>query len=88
MDDDTEPRKVAIEYPCRWTYQIIGREEMRLREAVAEAVGPREHALRSARQSRTGRYCSVHLEMMVASEGERLRVFDVLKTHEAVAFVL
>lgn len=86
--NDEAPRKAEIEYPCRWTYQIIGRHEMHLREAIAQAVGPKEHALKTARQSRTGKFCSLHLEMTVESEGERLRVFEILKTHEAVAFVL
>ena len=77
-----------VTYPCRWRYQIIGLDEMRLREAIAGAAAGHEHTVTFSRNSRTGRYCSLHLEMTVTDEAHRNGVFEALCEHRDVRMVL
>ncbi len=83
-----EGRRPEIEYPCAWDYQIIGMEEQELRIAVTGIVGNVDHVLTLANRSRKGRYCSVHLTIEVADEEHRLALFEALRQHEAVRYVL
>ena len=81
-------QKPEIAYPGPWRYTLIGRGEDALREAVEDVVGGAEHTLASARQSRKGRYSSMHLEVRVRSEAHREAVYRGLQEHPAVRLVL
>jgi putative lipoic acid-binding regulatory protein len=77
-----------VSYPCRWRYQIVGADETRLREAIALAVASHEHTVTFSRSSRTGKYCSLHLELTVADEAHRNGIFEALREHRDVRMVL
>ena len=81
-------RRPEIDYPTTWSYQLIGSDEALVRSAVAEIVAAREHTLQLTKTSRTGKYCSLRLEIVVADEADRLGLFQALATHSAVRFVL
>jgi putative lipoic acid-binding regulatory protein len=81
-------RRPQIEYPCVWSYQVIGSDEGLVRSAVAGIVLERIHTLELTKTSRTGKYCSLLLEVEVAGEAERLAIFEALAAHEAVSIVL
>ena len=81
-------RRPQIEYPITWSYQLIGSDGARMREAVASIVAARAHTLELSKTSRTGKYCSLRLEIEVADEADRLALFQALATHAAVRFVL
>jgi len=81
-------RRPEIDYPTTWSYQLIGSDEALVRAAVAAIVAAREHTLQLTKTSRTGKYCSLRLEIVVADEADRLGLFQALATHAAVRFVL
>jgi putative lipoic acid-binding regulatory protein len=81
-------RKPDITYPCRWSYRIIGWDELRLRAVVAELVGSDEHTLLLARESSSGKYRTLQLELTVRDEQHRTWVFERLARHPDVRFVL
>jgi putative lipoic acid-binding regulatory protein len=81
-------KKPLIEYPCSWTYQVIGLDEQALRQAAAEVLGDVQHTLRSGNTSKGGKYLSLGLVVQVRDEGQRLRIFELLSAHSAVRFVL
>lgn len=81
-------RRPEIDYPTSWSYQVIGSDEALVRAAVAGIVATREHTLLLTKTSRTGKYCSLRLELVVADEVDRLGLFQALATHESVRFVL
>ncbi len=81
-------RRPSIDYPCVWSYQVIGSDEQRLRAAIAAAVGARQHSLRLTKRSASGRYCSLLLEVGVADEAERLALFESLASLQDARFVL
>jgi putative lipoic acid-binding regulatory protein len=77
-----------VTYPCRWRYQIVGASEEGLREAVACAAAGHAYSVTFSRRSRTGKYCSLHLELVVVDEAHRNGVFEALRDHREVRFVL
>ena len=77
-----------IEYPCRWSYRIIGADETRLRAAAALVVGDAEHTLVLALQSSGGKYRSMQLDVLVRDDAHRLAVFAELGKHPDVRFVI
>lgn len=77
-----------IEYPCEWTYTIIGWDEEDLRLVVGRLVGDRPHSLRFSRHSSAGKYLSMHLALRVESEDDRNRLFVALQNDPQIKTVL
>lgn len=85
MDGWPEPE---IDYPCRWGYKLVGPSETALRVAIAEVVAGREHAVALSRTSRTGRYVSLSVEVLVNDHDERRGLASEFNAHPAIVFVL
>ncbi len=81
-------KKLVINYPCVWSYNIIGQDEQLMQIAVSNAVGDREYQVSFANRSSGGKYRSLNVEVTVRSEEERLDIFDRLKKDKNVKFVL
>ena len=84
----TERPGPEITYPCVWSYRIVGTDESEIRDAVATIIGAAPHTLTPVRRSRTGRYCSLNLELTVEDEPQRQSIYAALQDHAAVHFVL
>jgi putative lipoic acid-binding regulatory protein len=83
-----EGRKPQIDYPCDWSYKVIGLDEEELRKAVAEVIGDVRHKLERGNVSPGGKYLSLELELRVEDEAHRLRIFQRLSTHPSIRFVI
>ena len=81
-------RRPEIEYPCPWNFKVIGREEDRMRQAIAEIMGNSAYRLTFSNQSRHGKYCSLNLDMVVLDEPHRLDIFEALRHHRNIRIVL
>jgi putative lipoic acid-binding regulatory protein len=88
LDNFLDGRKPEIDYPCLWTYRIIGWDEPRIRAAVMELVGELEHKLVLARESSTGKYRTLQLEITVRDEEHRHTLFARIAKHPDVRFVI
>lgn len=87
MMDQTDGRLV-LEYPCAWTYKLIGADGEGLRAAIVEMMGGREHLVTPSRMSRSGKYQSLDVEVVVRDEAERNAFYTGFKGHPAVVMVL
>lgn len=98
MQDETQPnpldptdplrgQKLELEFPCPWTYTVIGEDEPALQSAVASIVGAHEHTLTYSHTSKAGRYRSYQLVVTIPSDEERLRIFRELHGHDDVRYV-
>ena len=76
-----------IDYPCPWDYQIIGEDEQRLRGAVA-VVCDDKYVLTLSHRSKHMRYTSMQLTIEVRDEKHRHKVFEDLKHHDDIIYVL
>lgn len=92
MDRD----KPSVEYPCRWTYKVIGRDPEAVRAAIQTCLplclpGPlsgRDPHLESSRTSSGGAYVSLNLTVTVQDEGERTCVFCSLAENPEIIMVI
>ena len=80
--------KPEIRYPCEWEYKIIGADAEAIRAAIVTVVGEAEHAVDHSRASRTGKYVSLQLVVIVRDEEHRLGIYQALVAHRAVKIVL
>ena len=85
---NNSPDKAAIEYPCSWSFKVIGLDAEALRKAVAVVLGDQQYLLTHSRSSSSGKYQSLHLETVVDSEERRNGIFNALQNHAAVRMVL
>ena len=83
-----EPEKPVIEYPCPWSYRLIGRQALEVRAAVATILGLKRYVLNDANTSSGGKYRSFELALIVDSESERQGLFKRLADHADIIFVL
>jgi uncharacterized protein len=88
MKEQEEKKSAAMDYPCSWSYQIIGGDEDSLRRAVGEIIQDRTYRMDLSRSSEKGKYQSFCLNVVVESEGHRLAVYEALRAHPAVKIVL
>ncbi len=85
---DAEGCKPHIEYPCRWTYKVIGRSREDLRRAVAEVIGASEHTVDLSRSSAGGAYHCLNVTLTVDCEASRLDLYRRLCGHPSIQIVL
>lgn len=81
-------QELELDYPCRWSFTVIGSDEARLRGAVAEVVGDTDHDLVPSRRSSGGRYLSLVLSLEVRDEAHRTAIWEGLAAQAVVKFVL
>lgn len=77
-----------IDYPCEWPFKLVGADEVTLRKVVAEVVEDRVHTIGKTRASRTGRYTSLRVEVVVFDEEERHHLSDAFHAHPDTLFVM
>ena len=88
MQRPFEDEHLDLEYPCPWSYRVIGRDDLSLRAAVATVVGAQDYSVSACNVSRGGRYRSLNVEMIVESEEQRRAIFHELVKHSDIAYVL
>ena len=77
-----------IDYPCPWSFKVIGRDETQIRDAIAEIVGEYAHTVTLSNHSAQGNYCSLNLEMVVIDEPHRIGTYTALVEHRSIKLVL
>lgn len=85
--NDSE-KKIVLEYPCNWCYKVIASEEAALKQAIRDVIDEREHSLTSSNKSKTGKYTSMNLDLLVHNEDDRTFIFEALKRHQNIKMVL
>jgi len=85
--NDSE-KKVVIEYPCNWCYKVIASEKKALEQAIKDVIDERAHTLKSSNKSKTGKYISMNLDLLVHNEDDRTFIYEALKKHQDIKMVL
>ena len=80
--------KIQLTYPCSWTYKLIGEEKEAIKKAIHDVIIEREHSLNDSNKSKTGKYVSMNLDLVIANEDERTFIFEALKAHQNIKMVL
>jgi uncharacterized protein len=81
-------QKLVLEYPCNWCYKLIATERRALEQAVRDVISQREHKLTHSNSSKTGKYTSMNLDLLVHNEDDRTFIYEALKKHQDIIMVL
>ena len=81
-------QKLELEYPCSWSYKLIGYEKETIQKAIHEVILEREHDLTHSNASKTGKYVSMNLNLVIQNEDERNFIYEALKAHQHIKMVL
>ena len=84
----SEHERPEIPYPGPWEYTIFGVSEERMRAAVSEVVGGASHTITPSKKSRSGKFVSMNVEVVVVDEPHRLDIGEGLSAHADIGFVL
>ena len=85
--NDTK-QKLELEYPCSWTYKLIGYEKEAIQKAIHDVILEREHTLTHSNKSKSGKYVSMDLDLIIHNEDERNFIYEALKAHQHIKMVL
>ena len=80
--------KPEIDYPCQWSYKVIGSEKDHIQKTIELGLKERNYTLSISKKSKSGKYTSFNVELFVESEKERDFFFGMLREIESVKFVL
>jgi putative lipoic acid-binding regulatory protein len=80
--------KPEIEYPTAWKYKVVGVDEIQIRKAVDEVLKEKEYSFRFSKSSRSGKYLSFEISLVVSSEEERYTIFGNLKSRTEIQMVI
>jgi len=85
---DLNKEKLELNYPCKWTYKVIGKNENEIKKAVKETLNQREYSLKVSNSSKKGKFISFSLELLVHNEDDRKTLYDILCQHDKINMVL
>jgi putative lipoic acid-binding regulatory protein len=80
--------KLELDYPCKWAYKLIATEKLALQRAIKDVIDEREHTLTHSNNSKSGKYISMNLDMLVHNEDDRNFIYEALKKHQDIKMVL
>ena len=80
--------KPIIDYPCDWTFKIIGQEDNLLRKAARSTLQERSHTLSNSNTSSGGKYTSLNLVVNVKDATDRDEIFNRLQNNSAIKLIL
>ncbi len=80
--------KQVVEYPCAWSFRIIGKDRELMQDAVAVYMKETQYLLQTSNTSRSGKYVSLNLETVVLNEEVRNQIYADLKNLSCVELVL
>lgn len=83
-----ENQRPEIEYPCHWSYRIVGTSADSIRALVITVASESEHKLEPSNVSSGGKYVSFKLTLLVRDEAHRHEVFRTLAADDSVRHVL
>ncbi len=81
-------KELKLTYPCKWEYKTVLEAHHNIKEIVKSLLDNREHSIKKSNNSKTGKYQSYTVSTLVHSDDDRKAVFEELKNHESIKFVL
>lgn len=81
-------KELQLNYPCNWEYKTVLESSYDIKEIVKDVLGDKEHSIKKSNNSKTGKYHSHIVSTLVNSDDERKAIFDNLKNHKFIKFVL
>lgn len=83
-----DPEELEIEYPCRWEYTLVGRDEASVRAAVERVLAEHAFTLTPSKRSAAGSYVSFKLEVVVHDDAARRAHWQGLAAAPEVLYLI
>ena len=80
--------ELVLEYPCNWGYRVMCLAHIEIGEIVTHVLKDRDFDHELGNKSKTGKYQSYNITILVHSDDDRRGLFELFKGHEHVAMVL
>ena len=87
MIDNRDNEETSIDYPCEWIYKVIGSDKESVHNAIANIIQDREYLINDSNTSKTGKYLSFNVTVMVGDEAYRNKIYQAFKVHDDIKFV-
>lgn len=81
-------KKVQIDYPCHWEYKVILPAGIDINMPVKEVFENRHFSIKPSHISKKGSYESFNVTVLVTNDSERQDLFNALKSHQNIKYVL
>ncbi len=87
-DSEVSMESAIVEYPCEWSFRLIGSDAQLIRKAVEEYMRDSTYTLLPSNTSSSGKYVSLNLETVVSDENARNQIYEDLKKIPSLKMVL
>ncbi len=85
---DSNSRRPEIEYPCEWSFKVIGSNVDRLLVAIEDAASGLNYDVTPSNVSKNHKYLSLNFRLVVPNEVVRDLVYSKLEQNHNVRMVL
>ena len=80
--------KLELTYPCEWNYKVIIEAHAEISTIASSILGEREHSVRKSNNSKSGKYTSHNISLLVHNDDDRHEIFQQFKCHCNVKMIL
>ncbi len=87
MIDKRDNDGIGIDYPCEWIYKVIGSDKESVHNAIVDIIRDSEYNITDSNTSKTGKYLSFNVTVMVGDEAYRNKTYQAFKEHNDIKFV-
>lgn len=77
-----------IDYPCEWEYKVIIPAGEDINTPLKDVLKGKEYKVAQSKASKKGTYTSYNAKILVHNQDERQSIFEELKAHKNVKYVL
>ncbi len=84
-------KKLEIKYPCEWNYKIIGNKYELIVDAIEDILlknNEKKYKVELSKKSKSSKYVSVNLNIIVVDEATRLKYFKKLSQNKNINIVI
>ena len=86
--DSNNKQRPEIEYPCEWSYKVIGKDVDKILEAIEDAASGLKYDVTPSNISRNGNYFSLNFKVEVPSEVVRDFIYQKLESNSNIKVIL
>ncbi len=88
MEKADNTKELKLDFPAKWQYKLIMPKDNDAKKIAKDILNGKEHKITKSQNSSKGKYTSHTLEVSVNNHEERKAIFEDLKKHKDIKFVL
>ena len=85
---DLSKHKLQLDYPCKWCYKIVVKDEHDGIKIAKDIFGKKEHITTVSKTSSKGKFKSYSIETTVDNEEQRQNLHKQLSGHKNIKMVI